>query len=110
MKLEGARLLTTRSARRVLDKARNPAGITHRAVKRFIEDAAKAGLQIDAGDLFTARQKIIEVCQKAQKIYRGKNSYILFSSPWWIFYRDGVVVTVMHDNANRRLTRGAMQC
>ncbi len=102
MSLTRAQPLRTRKARRILDRARNVAEVTLHAARRFREDAIKFGVQTNGDDLLTAQRAVRELCLHAQKIYRGKNSYILRSPPWFLFYRDGAVVTVMHEQSQRR--------
>ena len=120
MSLSRAQPLNGRSGRRILDRARNPAEITLHAARRFREDVIKFGMaatseaaigtSLSCGprldpigdDLFTAQRAIRDLCLHAKKIYRGKNSYILRAPPWYLFYRDGAVVTVMHEQSQRR--------
>ena len=102
MRLHRTQLLNTRAARRILDRARNPAEITLHAAKRFIDDAPKFGIEIQHRDLDAARHRIHAICQKAKQIYRGNNCFILSSPPWFVFYRDDAVITVMHANSDRR--------
>lgn len=102
MSLTRAQPLDSRSARRILDRARNPSEITLHAARRFREDAIRFGVVTNGDDLFTAQRAVRELCLHATKIYRGKNSYILRSPPWFLFYRDGAVVTVMHEQSQRR--------
>lgn len=100
MRIARSMLLTGRRARRILDRARNPRVIAAHAVERFVEDAGSEGLNVQTFD--DALAALRRVCQKAQQIYRGRNCYVLQAAPWWIFYRDDTVVTVMHDRAARR--------
>ena len=102
MSLSRAQPINGRSGRRILDRARNPAEITLHAARRFRDDAIKFGVATNSDDLFTAQRAIRDLCLHAKKIYRGKNSYILRSPPWYLFYRDGAVVTVMHEQSQRR--------
>lgn len=101
MNLPGAQPLTGRRARHILDRARNPVVSLH-AARRFIEDAAQLDIERAGDDVFSAMRHIEELCRRARKLYRGKNSFILQSPPWWIFYRDGLIVTVMHHQSNRK--------
>lgn len=102
MSLTRAEPLDSRSARRVLDHARNPAEITLHAARRYREEALKHGVPLNSDDLFSAQRAIRDLCLHARKIYRGKNTYILRSPPWFLFYRDGAVVTVLHEQSQRR--------
>lgn len=111
MSITRAQPLNGRNARFILDRARNPKEITLHAARRFIQDATR----VDPGygtdfvvidpPISPVRRATIEIkllCRRAKKIYRGKNTFILHSPPWWIFYRDDSVVTVMHDQSQRR--------
>lgn len=102
MSLTRAKPIDGRSARRVLDHARNPAEITLHAARRYREEALKHGVPLNSDDIFSAQRAVRELCLHAKKIYRGKNSYILRSPPWFLFYRDGAVVTVLHERSQRR--------
>lgn len=102
MSLSRAQPLGGRSGRRILDRARNPAEITLHAARRYREEALKHGVPLNSDDLFTAQRAIRDLCLHARKIYRGKNTYILRSPPWFLFYRDGAVVTVLHEQSQRR--------
>lgn len=111
----GATLLTDRKSRRVLDRARNPKSVTAHAVARFVQDTLAidrkaVGLQLgDAPIEFRApepdeaRADIRALCQKAKRIFRGRNCFILHARPWFIFYRDDTVVSVMHEQSTRKL-------
>lgn len=96
-----ARLLVDRRGRRVLDRARNPDNITAHAVTRYIQDVIARNPQAIA-DPDAARDQIRLLCRQAKRIFRGKDSHLLQSPPWIIFYRDGTVVSVMHEQSQRR--------
>lgn len=108
MSITRAQPLNGRNARYVLDRARNPKDITLHAARRFVQDSERIYQPhvIDPYPSITpnhwAMLEIRLLCLRAKKIYRGKNTYILHSPPWWIFYRDDSVVTVMHDQSQRR--------
>lgn len=102
MSLTRAEPLNGRKGRRILARARNPAEITLHAARRFHDDAVKFGVLVAGDDVFSSTRAIRELCLHAKKIYRGKNSYILRSPPWFLFYRDGAVVTVLHEQSQRR--------
>lgn len=102
MNLPGAQPLTGRRARHILDRARNPRVVSLHAARRFIEDAAQQGVARAGDDVFSAMRQVEELCRRARKLYRGKNSYIIHSPPWWIFYRDDTIVTVLHADSQRK--------
>jgi len=102
MNLPGTQPRNGRRARHVLDCARNPRVVSLHAARRFIEDAMQQGVALSGDDVFSAIRQIEDLCRRARKLYRGKNSYILHSPPWWVFYRDGTVVTVLHANSQRK--------
>jgi len=95
--------LRTRRARRLLDRARNPVSITKHAAERLLEDWPKSGEGAIKQDLATARYHIRQLCLSATRIRRGHNCRILESGDWFIFFRDNTVVTVMHNNSQRRV-------
>ena len=102
MKLARSRTYNSHRGRRALDRARNPEKVSYHAIQRFIEDAA-LDHSIDIGnDTVSAERHIRTLCARATKIRRGRTTMIVSSPPWFIFYRDRTVVTVMHKDAQRR--------
>lgn len=101
MKLVNTKPMNTRRDRRELDRARNPRLVAHHACERFIEDCET--LKIGGpGTPAAAEQMIRLICQKATGIRAGRNSRVLISGDWFVFYRDGTVITVMHKDSKRR--------
>ncbi len=101
MKLSNSKPINTRRGRRLLDRARNPALVSHHACERFVEDSVDLKLNACATPA-AAEQLIRLICGKATGIRDGRNSKILTSGDWFIFYRDGTIVTVMHKDSKRR--------
>lgn len=100
----GATLLTDRKSRRVLDRARNPRSVSAHAVTRYFQDFMDAAGAPDAVfDPDVVRAEIRVLCQKAKRIFKGRNCFILHVRPWLIFYRDDTVVSVMHEQSKRKL-------
>jgi len=101
MTLASARRANTRRARRMLARAHNPQTVARHAVHRFLHDAPQASDQQPETTEQT-EQRIRALCAKAKKIYQGRDSIIIESPPWFIFYRDRTVITMMHKDAKRR--------
>lgn len=108
MTLTRARPAANRRARRALDQARNPKLITYHAIQRFLQelhyDVERRAKVFASPDrvIDSAREELRELCAAAQRIHRGRNSYILDSPPWFLFYRDQSVITVMHRESPRK--------
>lgn len=101
MKTVNARTFTGRRARRALDRARNPEAVSAHACLRLMEDAHKDPTLGPVLDLRTADECIRRLCRHAKKIYRGRDTLIINAPPWFLFYRDRTVVTVLHHAATR---------
>lgn len=106
-KLLHAHALRGRRARHTLDAARNPRVVSRHAIDRWAGDCVDLGLEDRAlwvsPDLYQRGENAVrEFCRRATDIYRGRNCYVLKAAPWWIFYRDGTVVTVLHDKSQRK--------
>ena len=108
MSLKFARPAKGRKARHTLDCARNPEYISQHAVDRFVIDLHKDAalhervFRTDGKMIDIARTEIRALCAAAQRIYRNKNSIIIESPPWFIFYRERAVITVMHKDSPRK--------
>jgi hypothetical protein len=108
MSLTRARPAQGRRARRSLDQARNPKLITHHAIQRFLQelhhDAERRARVFASPDrvVDTAREELRALCAAARRLHRGRNSLILESPPWFLFYRDQSVITVMHRESPRK--------
>ena len=108
MSLKFARPAKGRKARNALDRARNPEYISQHAVDRFVAELSHdAALQervcrTDGKMIDIARAEIRVLCAAAQRIYRNKNAIIIESPPWFIFYRERAVITVMHKDSPRK--------
>lgn len=108
MSLSRARPAVGRRARRALDRARNPEIISRHAIDRFVaevhHDEPRSAILFGAGAklIDAARAEIRALCAKARRIHRGKDSVIIDSPPWFIFYRDRTVITVMHKDSPRK--------
>lgn len=109
MSITNARPAKGRKARRALDRARNPEYISRHAVNRFVfdlqHDAERRARVFDGAEkvVDAARAEIRALCAAAKRIHRNKDSVILDSPPWFLFYRDRAVVTVMHKDSPRKL-------
>jgi hypothetical protein len=106
--ITNARPAQGRRARRALDQARNPKTISYHAIQRFLEELhhdterrervfATPDRVVDA-----AREELRALCAAARRLHRGRNSMIIDSPPWFLFYRDHAVVTVMHRDSPRK--------
>ena len=107
MSLTNARPMRSRKARRTLDRARNPEYISQHAVDRFVadlhHDTSRQERVFGAAEkIIDARAEIRALCAAARRIHRGKDSIIIESPPWFIFYRDRAVITVMHKDSPRK--------
>lgn len=108
MSLTNARTAKGRKARHTLDCARNPEYISQHAIDRFVIDLPKdPALQervcrADGKMIDVARAEIRALCAAARRIYRNKDATIIESPPWFIFYRDRAVITVMHKDSPRK--------
>ena len=102
MKLARTVSMNTRRARHELDVARNPREVSRHACERFIEDCKLDPLGLVGCDLHAAERHIRHLCAHASRIRRIRSCRILTSGDWFIFYRDGTVVTVMHKDSGRR--------
>lgn len=108
MSITYARPATNRRARRTLDQARNPEYVSQHAVDRFVAELHNEPER--QARVFGANEKIIDaarteiraLCAGARRIHRGRDSLILESPPWFIFYRDRAVITVMHKDSPRK--------
>lgn len=101
--IAGASPLTDRKHRRVLDRARNPEAVSAHAVARYVQDTLERKIHDVALDPEDARAEIRRHCQKAKRIFRGRDCFILQSKPWFLFYRDGTIVSVMHEQSKRKI-------
>ncbi len=108
MTITRARPATGRRARRAFDQARNPKLITHHAIQRFLEelrhDAERRERVFATPDrvVDAAREELRALCAAARRLHRGRDSLILESPPWFLFYRDQSVITVMHKESPRK--------
>ena len=108
MSIKFARPAKGRKARHTLDRARNPEYISQHAVDRFVAewslDAERHArvCRMDGKVIDIARAEIRALCAAARRISRNKDSIIIESPPWFIFYRDRAVITVMHKDSPRK--------
>lgn len=108
MSLTKTRPAKGRKARHTLDCARNPEYIAQHAVDRFVAEwsldterhARVCRMQGKVIDI--ARAEIRALCAAAKRIHRGKDAIVIESPPWFIFYRDRAVITVMHKDSPRK--------
>lgn len=97
-----------RRARRMLDQARNPSVISHHAIQRFLQelhhDDERRNRVFASPDrvIDTAREELRALCAAARRLHRGRDSLIIESPPWFLFYRDHAVITVMHRDSPRK--------
>lgn len=108
MSITNARPAKGRKARRTLDRARNPEYIAQHAVDRFVAELSNDTARharvcgMDGKMIDIARAEIRALCAAATRIHRGKDAIIVESPPWFIFYRDRAVITVMHKDSPRK--------